>query len=214
MATNNSTNSNQVLKTISSPTFNALTLTSLLTASSVVSGGSETLGTASTSTGVLTFKNATNANNTVIQSGVAAASVTYTLPTNAPAVSGYHLASTTGGVMSWVSSVGYTVNNTTGTSATLAANNIYIANNAGLVTYTLPASFAIGDIFEVTGNGAGGWSIVPAGAGQVMNFGDSPTTDTTGSLSSTNRYDSVRLIGTVVNAALSVQASQGNLTVA
>src|SRR5712675_2337532 len=55
----------------------------------------------------------------------------------------------------------------TGTSQTMAINNSYIANNAGLVTLTIPATLAIGDTFSVVGKGAGGW-LVQANAGQTI----------------------------------------------
>ena len=45
-------------------------------------------------TGVLTFENATSAFHTSFQAGVATATLTYTLPTAGPAVSGYALTST------------------------------------------------------------------------------------------------------------------------
>jgi len=46
----------------------------------------------------------------------------------------------------------------TGTSQAGASNNGYIANNAGMVTVTLPATSAVGDILAVTGiNNATGW---------------------------------------------------------
>ena len=48
----------------------------------------------------------------------------------------------------------------TGTTQAAAVNNGYIANNAGLVTVTLPATSAVGDTVAVTGiNNATGWKI-------------------------------------------------------
>lgn len=52
----------------------------------------------------------------------------------------------------------------TGTTQTIAVNMGYLANNAGQVTFTLPATAAIGDMVEIIGLGAGGWRIAsPAG---------------------------------------------------
>jgi hypothetical protein len=103
-------------------------------------------------------------------------------------------------------------NNVSGTSQALLVNNGYIANNAGLVTLTLPATAVQGSIIRIAGQGAGGWSIVQ-NTGQLINFGSSPTTITTGSLSSTNRFDAVELLCTVANTTFNVLSSQGNLTV-
>lgn len=53
------------------------------------------------------------------------------------------------------SQAGFTWNEITGTSSGMAVNNGYIANNAGLVTLTLPASAALGSVIEVAGKGSG-----------------------------------------------------------
>lgn len=62
-----------------------------------------TIGKASTTTGVLSFGNASSAYLTSFQAGNATAAVSYTLPTAAPASNGYVLSSTTTGTLSWVS---------------------------------------------------------------------------------------------------------------
>lgn len=61
-----------------------------------------TLGVASTTSGTLTLKNSTNANNIVIQAGVTSASYTLTLPTNA-GTNGFALITDGAGVLSWAS---------------------------------------------------------------------------------------------------------------
>ncbi len=50
--------------------------------------GSLTLGTGSSATGQVTFKNATNANNTILQPGAPSSSITFTLPATLPASAG------------------------------------------------------------------------------------------------------------------------------
>jgi len=106
-----------------------------------------------------------------------------------------------------------TWNNVTGTSQAASVNNGYIANNAGLVTITMPSTASIGQIVEVAGAGAGGWRIAQ-NASQVINFGVLATTSGTGGrLDSVNRYDSVRLICITANTTWSVISSQGNITV-
>jgi len=101
----------------------------------------------------------------------------------------------------------------TGTSATMVANNGYIADNAGLVTLTLPATAAQGTMIKVAGNGSGGWKIAQV-AGQTIHFGSvNTTTGATGSLASTNRYDQIDLLCTVANTDFVVRAAQGNITI-
>lgn len=99
------------------------------------------------------------------------------------------------------------------TSVNGIVNNGYIADNASLVTLTLPTTAAQGTIIELAGNGAGGWKIAQ-NAGQQINFGAfSTTVGVTGSLSSTQRYNSVRLLCVVSNLTFNVLSSQGNLKV-
>ncbi len=101
----------------------------------------------------------------------------------------------------------------TTTPVTIAAGTGYIANNAGLVTLNMPATAAVGDEFQVVGQGAGGW-LLQSNTGQIINLGSSPTTVTTGSLASTNRYDGVKLVCTVADTTFVVLYAVGNLTVA
>jgi hypothetical protein len=100
----------------------------------------------------------------------------------------------------------------TGTSANMAVNNGYIANNAGTVTFSLPASAAVGDRFVVTGL-QGTW-VVDQQTGQTIHFGASSTTTTSGSLTSTNARDTVWIICVVANTDFQVISSIGNITVA
>lgn len=102
----------------------------------------------------------------------------------------------------------------TGTTQSAAVNNGYIANNAGLVTVTLPSTSAVGDIVAVTGiNNATGWRVAQNGGNQIF-FGSSSTTSGAGgSLSSTATRDVVYLLCVTANAAWNVIGSIGNLTV-
>ena len=58
-----------------------------------------------------------------------------------------------------------------GTAQAAAANTGYLANDAALVTVTLPAAAAVGDIVRVSGAGAGGWALVPGAGQSVAGFG-------------------------------------------
>lgn len=108
---------------------------------------------------------------------------------------------------------GVTWTDVTGTSANLDPNAGYTANNAGLVTLTLPAVAAYGTTIDVVGKGAGGWSIAQL-AGQTIHFNSTSTTvGVGGSLASTVQYNTVKLLCTVADTAWTVIASEGNLTV-
>lgn len=102
--------------------------------------------------------------------------------------------------------------NVTGTSQALVGNKKYHANNAGLVTFTLPATAAIGEEILIVGVGAGGWTVT-CGTGQTLILGNkSSTTGIGGSLSSTNRRDCIRLSCVAADTDWQVTASIGNIT--
>lgn len=105
---------------------------------------------------------------------------------------------------------GMTTVEVTGTSVTMAVNTRFVLNNASLVTATLPATFSVGDVIEVIGKGAGGWK-VQANGGQTIHssFGD---TTSGGSLSSTNRYDCLDVVGLTANTDLVASSMVGTLT--
>jgi len=108
---------------------------------------------------------------------------------------------------------GITWNEETGTSATMAVNTGTIANNAALVTLTLPSTSAIGDILRVTGKGAGGVRIAQ-NAGETIYFGTfTTTTGVGGSLTSTETRDSIELVCITANDEWNVISSIGNWTV-
>lgn len=108
---------------------------------------------------------------------------------------------------------GFTWTEVTGTSQAMAVNNGYILNNVGLVTATLPATAAVGDVVRIAGKGAGGW-LLAQNASQTIFFGSSTTTPGVGgSLASTNRRDCIELICVTANNDWDVLSVQGNLTV-
>lgn len=112
----------------------------------------------------------------------------------------------TGGGLTW------TV--VTGTTQAAAVNNGYIANNAGTVTVTLPATSAVGSVVAVTGiNNDTGWVIAQNGGNQIF-FGTSSTTaGAGGSLASTHTFDSVHLLCTAANTNWTVLNAFGNITI-
>jgi hypothetical protein len=84
----------------------------------------------------------------------------------------------------------------TGTSAALANNSRIIADNAALVTLTLPASATsevnISEI-EVIGRGAGGWRIAQNASQTIIFAAATSTAGVTGYLESAHRRDCVKL---------------------
>jgi hypothetical protein len=98
-------------------------------------------------------------------------------------------------------------------SQAMSPNSVYIINNgASLVTLTLPVTAAVGTTLRVVGVSADGWSIVE-NSGQSINDGILSTTSTSGSLSSTQRYNAVELICVVANTTWNVISGQGNFTI-
>lgn len=110
-----------------------------------------------------------------------------------------------GGVSSWV--------DVTGTSQSMSVNTGYIADNAGLVTITLPTTAAQGTVQRVAGNGAGGWRIAQNASQNIKIGNQTTTTGTGGSLSSTNQYDQLELLCTVANTTWVAMSGWGNITV-
>lgn len=120
------------------------------------------------------------------------------------------------GVVSWAtdSSATFTWTVITGNTQALVAANGYISNNATqAVVYTLPATAAVGDTFEVNAIDAFGWSIAQ-NASQTIRVGNVATTaGVGGSLASSANGDWVRIVCTVANTSFIASVQQGNLTV-
>lgn len=107
---------------------------------------------------------------------------------------------------------GLTKTEVTGSTVSLAVNTIYVMNNAGLVTGTLPDTAAFGEIIRVVGKGAGGWKIAQ-NASENIRFGIVVTTTGTGGyLASSIQYDCVELLCTVADTTWTVISYIGNIT--
>ena len=94
---------------------------------------------------------------------------------------------------------GVTWTHVTGTSQNMSSNAGYIADNVGLVTLTLPATSIIGDELFIVGRGSGGWTIAQGASQQVIIGSSSSTIGVGGSVSSTNRRDSLYIVCTNTN---------------
>lgn len=102
-----------------------------------------------------------------------------------------------------------------GTSQAMLVNNGYIANDAGLTTFTLPsvASSAAGDRLKISSNKNGtlGWKIAQNATQAIYFPGGNTTPGVTGSLSSTHYFDSVELVCIGSGANWLIQNSSGLL---
>jgi hypothetical protein len=98
---------------------------------------------------------------------------------------------------------GFNLNTVSGTSGTLAAQNMYLCTNAGATTLALPATAAVGDTYLVVGasTNTGGW-VITAGAGQTISDGADSTTVSITSPSSA--FETVSIICTDTNTGFAV----------
>ena len=144
----------------------------------------------------------------------AGTTATGAIQTVSPGTSGHVLTSTGASSLPSYQApiIGFPWTEVTGTSQAMAVNNAYIANNAGLVTLTIPTTAAVGQTVIVVGKGAGGWSIAQ-NASENIRFGNVvTTTGVGGSLSSSNQYDSVELVCIVADTTWTVRNVLGNVT--
>jgi hypothetical protein len=197
MATNNAVNisSAGLVRYDGAGTFTGVTVTQFAT---LVGGASNGI------TSVLL----TNGQILVGSTGVAPVATTLTAGT------GVTIVNAAGSITLNAVGAGLTWTVVTGTTQAAATNNGYIANNAGLVTITLPATSSVGDVVAVTGiNNVTGWKIAQNAGNQIF-FGNASTTSGTGgSLASTATRDTIFLLCVTANAAWNVTDSIGNITI-
>lgn len=108
---------------------------------------------------------------------------------------------------------GYLWNQVLGTSSGLTNLNAYVSDNIALTTFTLPATAAFGESFMIVGAGSGGWTIAQNAGQIIIANGTESTPGATGSVSSTNRYDTIELVCIVANTVFKSILTSGNLTV-
>jgi len=89
----------------------------------------------------------------------------------------------------------------------------YFANNASLVTLTLPTTAAQGDIVRVAGVGAGGWKIAQNAGESIKVTTATSTVGVGGSVSSSDDNDCIELICIEANNTWLALSMIGNLTV-
>jgi hypothetical protein len=108
---------------------------------------------------------------------------------------------------------GFTWTEVTGVAQAMAVENGYIANNIALVTLTLPAVAALGEVVQVVGKGTGLFRIAQNG-GQTIHFIDTDTTTgATGSLTAIEQYATIEIMCITANSDWAVMDSSGNFTI-
>ena len=112
----------------------------------------------------------------------------------------------------WVSPLESAWVDQTTTPATLAVNTAYIADRSTLITFNMPATVAQGSVFEIAGNGTGGW-LIQMNTGQTAHLNSTATTSG-GSLASTNQFNTIKLLCTIANTTFVVLGSSGVITLA
>lgn len=95
----------------------------------------------------------------------------------------------------------------------MTTNTRYINTKAGLLSLSLPAVSAEGDILNLQGNGAGGWILTQAANQQILVGNTNTTLGVAGTLASTNFGDAVSLVCVTPNLVWRTFSSFGNLTV-
>lgn len=112
-----------------------------------------------------------------------------------------------------------TETNVTGTTANMTVQTIHRANNASLVSLTLPTSSNVGDKMRVVGVGAGGWRIAQNASQLIIWNGggvagtNQTTTGTGGRLDSNDQYDMIEMECTTASTTWQITASKGNISI-
>ena len=101
----------------------------------------------------------------------------------------------------------------TDVSQDLFVYNGYIANNAGLITFTLPLTSAIGNRIIIVGKGSGLYKIAQ-NSGQIIHYINADTTiGISGSLTAIEQFASIEILCTTTYTNWTVLDSSGNFTV-
>ncbi len=98
-------------------------------------------------------------------------------------------------------------------SQVLVSDTGYICIGGGALALALPAVSSLGDVIEITLDGATSFTITQ-GAGQQIRFGNQQTTaGAGGSIGSTMQGDTIRMVCQIANTKWNILSTIGNLTV-
>jgi len=101
----------------------------------------------------------------------------------------------------------------TDAAKTIVVSEGYVGNRGTDITYTLPATSALYDIFEITNIGAG-MTVIAQGANQYINVVNSTTTvGAGGSLTATDQFASIKLICIEANLGWNTLRHSGSWTI-
>lgn len=168
-----------------------------------------------TLSGTLVVSNGGTGVTSLTSNGVLIGNGTSGITVTAEGATGQVLTGVTGADPVWASpaSTIYPWTVVTGTTQSLAINNGYIANNAGLVTMTLPSTAAVGSTIRVTGmNNATGWKVAQNASQQIFISTVNTTSGTGGSLASSATRDSITLLCIVADTTWNAIEVVGNIT--
>jgi hypothetical protein len=127
--------------------------------------------------------------------------------------SGVSIVNAAGSITISATGGGFTWNEETGTSATMVVENGYIANNASLVTLTLPTTATVGQEIQIVGKGAGLFKVAQNASQTIHYAATDTTTGTGGSLTAIEQYASIELLCITENSDWAVIDSVGNFTI-
>lgn len=108
---------------------------------------------------------------------------------------------------------GLTWNLLSSNNPTVANNGYFLVSPGGVISLSLPASSALGDVVEIVVRGATGFVLNQAAGQKVYIGANSTTTGVTGTITSTAQGDSLRLVCSVANLEWSVVSSIGSFTI-
>ena len=98
-------------------------------------------------------------------------------------------------------------------SQTLAVDNGYVCRGGTNLLLALPATSTIGDIIEVTLDGSTSFSITQSAGQSIIIANQSTTAGISGSLTSTQQGDTIRMVCSTTNLRWNALSLLGNLTV-
>lgn len=140
--------------------------------------------------------------------GVANTGLTITLSAGA---AGRVLTSDSSGNVSLATVGASTYTPVAGITQAMVTGTEYWTQNAALTTFTLPATAAAGTTMEISGFGAGGWTVAQTAGQSIVYQGVSSTAGIAGSISSTAASDVVRLLCVVQDVTWAAVSLAGSL---
>lgn len=152
-------------------------------------------------------------NNLALTNGQLAIGSTGADPSAATLTAGTGVSITNGAGSITVSAVGGGLTwSVKGASGALVVNNGFICTTGAALSFSLPATSAVGDVVALSLDGSTSWTITQA-ANQQIRLGATQTTlGVGGSLASTSVGDTVTLVCSVANLRWNVVSSFGNIT--